>query len=129
MLSAVTLMLMMMVLLHQFCQPGTTVQFLYLLYDLVPAPLGDEHDPHIVIEPTGQQDGDADDAVAGLILGKGYMQLVWSCFTCQVRIGKDTYVAYEKDTSACPFSGGIQGMMMRKTQLVRYSTIAMFDAL
>lgn len=62
MLAAVMLM---MILLHQLRQPGTTVEFFYRLHDLVSAPLGDEHDPNVVVEPASQQDGDADDEVAG----------------------------------------------------------------
>lgn len=59
-----------------------------------------------------------------------------------------TYVAYQNDTSARPFSGGIlqeylvfkdgleickktahHGMTTRKTQLARYNSIAIFEAL
>lgn len=56
--------MLMMILFHQLRQPGASIEFLYLLHNLVSAPLGDEHDPNVVVEPASQQDGDADDEVA-----------------------------------------------------------------
>lgn len=49
--STLAAVMLMMILLHQLRQPGTTVEFFYLLHDLVSAPLGDEHDPNVVVEP------------------------------------------------------------------------------